>query len=168
MRCTNPILCGLFVALLQVEAGCAARIANSPPLRSKAPESQANPQRIGLPELVVTKDTADNIAAIHERGMRHFQNAQWAEAGRDFALCVRVAPQGPFAASANYHAGLALDELGESKAALARFLAVSELPDPGELGTPAALRAVRIACHLEQWPVAAREAEWVLARKPEL
>jgi tetratricopeptide (TPR) repeat protein len=168
MRRTNPILFCLLVALLFAEAGCANRVGSAAPARSNPTKSQAKGQHVALADLVVTQYSADSIAEIHERGLQSLQNGQWSEAAQSFALCVRAAPDGPLAASANYHWGLALDELGQTQQALSRFLAAADVQAPGPLGTAAALRAVRTACHLEQWSIAAREASRLLERKPAL
>ncbi len=125
-------------------------------------ETQAKPRNVELPQLVVTPTGADNIARIHARGMLNLQNGDFASAERDFDLCVRAAPNGPHAASSLYHGALALDELGRFESALERLLVAAERFGDHPLGQAAALRAVRLACHLERWGVARAQAERVL------
>jgi len=128
-------------------------------------EVQAKPVDLELEQLVITQTDADNIAKIHARGMQRLQNGDFQGAERDFDLCVRAAPNGPHAASALYHGGLALDELGRFDLALQRLLLATERLGDQPLGQAAALRAVRIACHLERWGIAKAEAEQLLAKK---
>jgi tetratricopeptide (TPR) repeat protein len=142
--------------------GCGGHNATASRTPANPRETLQKPNKLELEQLVVTPASADTIGKIHDRGMHHLQNGAYAAAERDFDLCVRASPEGPFAASALYHGALALDELGKFELALARFLQVAERFGDDPLGQEAALRAVRLACHLERWQVARALAERVL------
>jgi len=123
---------------------------------------------VELDPLVVTPTDADSIAKIHERGMQALELGAYAEAERDFALCVRADPSGPLAASALYHGAVALDEQGQLSGALRQFQQVAERFGDEPLGQMAALRFVRLACHLEQWSLARTFAARLLEGKQPL
>lgn len=157
--CALAVILGLGV----VACGRAATPAAVNPL-----ETQAKPGSVELDPLVVTQTDAENIVRIHARGMQRLQNGDYARAEQDFDLCVRAAPNGPHAASALYHGGLALDELGRFEQALERMLLAAERARDEPLRQAAALRAVRLAAHLERWEIAKAEAERVLDKKSTL
>lgn len=122
-----------------------------------------------LNRLVVTPTSADSIGVICERGMQQFRAEGFVAAARDLDLCVRADPSGPYVASALYYGAIALDRTGRFDASLERFgAAIGHLDADAPLARDAALRGVRLACHLERWALARQFAEWLLTRKPPL
>jgi tetratricopeptide (TPR) repeat protein len=154
----------LLVSIVSTAIGCAGQGQTA----GKARETLAKPARVEVEPLIVTQSSADTVARIHDRGMLELQKGAFVAAERDFDLCVRAAPVGPYAASALYHGALALDELGRFEPALDRFLEVAQSHSDHPLGDAARLRAVRLACHLERWQVARAQADGLLNRNSRL
>jgi hypothetical protein len=158
----------LLMSLIATGIGCAGQARTVGHTLPKPRETLEKPAKVELEQLVVTQTSVDTVARIHDHGMLELQNRAFIGAARDFDLCVRVAPTGPYAASALYHGGLALDELGQFEPALDRFLEAANRFGDDRLGYAARLRAVRLACHLEHWQVARVQAEALVSRNQRL
>jgi tetratricopeptide (TPR) repeat protein len=163
-RASSPFVPPLFTFLLVLNLGCAGPGRSVVSGAANPTGFKAKPAHIDLAPLVVTPLSEDEIAAIHERGMRQLQNGAAAAAEKDFGLCVQASPMGALAPSALYHGALALDDLGRFDEALGRFLEVTERFDKSDFARDAAIRATRLACHLEKWEIARSLAETLLAR----
>lgn len=148
--------------LILLNLGCAGRGGIAAPHAPKPAETPQKVQEINLEQWVVTRRDADSLTKIHARGMERLEAGSFSDALQDFDLYVRVAPLGPLAPSAHFHAALALDELGRFAAALARFQLVTQRFPRGDFVEGAALRATRLACHLERWEEARAAADQLL------
>ncbi|MGC4066285.1 MAG: hypothetical protein QM784_16960 [Polyangiaceae bacterium] len=145
--------------------GC-ARTTTSPSKTSALPRSAAGvPEPLTLEQLVVSQNTAETLKALHERGLERLAQRDFISAESDFNLCVEAQPKSPLAPSCLYHGGIASDELRKFERALDRFReVVLRFPDD-ELASPAGLRALRLAAHLERWNVAETQAKWLMERQ---
>lgn len=144
--------------------GCGGASRSASPSVANHATNQKKASKLELAPWVVTPTSVDTVGEICDRGMRHFAGGEFEAADQDLDLCVRVAPNSSNTLVAMYYHAIALDQLGRLEPALEQFNAVAERLGDSAMGQAAALRAVRLACHLEHWDVARDRAERLLRR----
>jgi hypothetical protein len=163
---------GVTALLLPVAIGCAPTVGLAQgPTGAVAPRAQA-PSPVTLPRIVVTPDQTVSVPELYQEAQALSGAGAAAEAAQKFDRVVSLDPEGPLAADALFHGGvahdLAGDQMNDRLAALERFEAVVRRYPEHALARPALLRSIRLLGFLERWQRAAREAELMCDRYKDL
>ena len=132
------------------------------------PQGAAKPQPLTLEQLVISQTTAETLGELYARGLARLERRDFVLAEGDFALCVKVQPEGPLAAFCLYYDGIANDELRRFDVALQRFVEINNRFPEHALALQASLRALRLAVHLERWSLAVTFSERVIGKRKRL
>jgi tetratricopeptide (TPR) repeat protein len=132
------------------------------------PQRPAKPQPLTLEQLVISQTTAETLGELYARGLARLERRDFVLAEGDFALCVKVQPEGPLAAFCLYYDGIANDELRRFDVALQRFVEINNRFPEHALALQASLRALRLAVHLERWSLAVPFSERVIGKRKRL
>jgi tetratricopeptide (TPR) repeat protein len=126
-------------------------------------DEEPHPTIARVPRTIVTPDRATDVEQLFVESERAFAAASWDEAARGFARIAELDPDGPFASRAMFNAGWAHDNAARHRQALSHYEAVARRYPQDALAAEALVRAMRLACHLEDWHRAGEIADIVLA-----
>lgn len=149
----------ILAAVTLTLAGCGHSAAVEPTSPATPP-----PERIEVPRVIVTPETATSVDELFARGQGHLEAQRYPEAARDFERVYTLDPRGPLADDALFGQASAYDLGASPDKALQTYQSLaSRFPISGHART-ALVRSTRLFSFLERYAEAGSVADQVMGR----